>query len=306
MVVVDPWVLNFRPTLRDNLTGDGGLVQAAKIASSDVAAPCHPPLSHSYTVLGFYTGGRARVELNGEWSLGEGDVLLMPAGQAHRTLETRGVELWGLAFCAPCFTAEGAASMLEPFERVRGGGSGVVRIPSERHGYLEGLFRELERVGREPPGRSDTLEVVQRSLLTLILAEVGRASMASGARPALAGSVAAKALRFIERNCLRPLTVNDVAAALRRSPTHVTTALTKATGRSAGQWIVSGRMAEARRLLLHTGEMVDVVAERVGYADSTHFIRMFRREHGATPAAWRAARAGGRPLQLPARDELRR
>ncbi len=30
-----------------------------------------------------------------------------------------------------------------------------------------------------------------------------------------------------------------------------------------------------------------IVAERVGYADPTHFIRLFRRHHGATPAAWR-------------------
>jgi AraC-like DNA-binding protein len=52
-------------------------------------------------------------------------------------------------------------------------------------------------------------------------------------------------------------------------------------------------MAQARRLLLHSDERVDVIAERVGYADATHFIRMFRREHGATPAAWRLrARAG--------------
>jgi len=68
------------------------------------------------------------------------------------------------------------------------------------------------------------------------------------------------------------------------------------------QWIVSGRMAEARRLLLHSDEMVDVVAERVGYADATHFIRMFRREHGATPAAWRAAQATDvRPRRAPGR-----
>ena len=50
-------------------------------------------------------------------------------------------------------------------------------------------------------------------------------------------------------------------------------------------------MAEARRLLLHSDEMIDVIAERVGYADATHFIRMFRREHGATPAAWRTLQA---------------
>ena len=71
-----------------------------------------------------------------------------------------------------------------------------------------------------------------------------------------------------------------------------------ATGKSVVQWIVSGRMAEARRLLLQTDEMIDVIAERVGYADPTHFIRMFRREHGATPAAWRAEQNLTLPLKL--------
>jgi AraC-like DNA-binding protein len=85
--------------------------------------------------------------------------------------------------------------------------------------------------------------------------------------------VVVDALRCIERNCLGRLTLNDVAAAVGRTPTYVTTALTQATGRSAGQWIVSGRMAEARRLLLHSNERVDVVAERVGYADATPWIR---------------------------------
>jgi AraC-like DNA-binding protein len=94
-------------------------------------------------------------------------------------------------------------------------------------------------------------------------------------------------LRFIERNCLRRITPRDVAAAVKRSPAHLTTALRQATGRSTGGWIIAGRMAEARRLLLHSDERIDIIAERVGYADPTHFIRMFRREHGATPAAWR-------------------
>jgi AraC family transcriptional activator of pobA len=57
------------------------------------------------------------------------------------------------------------------------------------------------------------------------------------------------------------------------------------------EWIIAARLAEARRLLLHGDEMVDVIAERVGYADATHFIRLVRREHGMTPAAWRSARS---------------
>ncbi|MBX3220625.1 MAG: helix-turn-helix transcriptional regulator [Labilithrix sp.] len=265
----------------------------AKQARDCTPTPSRSLVTHNYAAVAFYTGGRSRVELNGEWHLREGDVLLVPAGEPHRTLEAGRPEFWGLSFCVPCFAADGAALILEPFERVRDGGAAVVHIPSGRCAYLEGLFRELEEVGREPRGRSDTLEVVQRSLLTLILAEVDKASGADGVVRASGGGVAALALRFIERNCLGPLTLSDVAAAVGRSPAYVTTALTQATGRSAVQWIVSGRMAEARRLLLHSDEMVDVVAERVGYADATHFIRMFRREHGATPAAWRAAQAPG-------------
>ena len=101
-------------------------------------------------------------------------------------------------------------TLLEPFERVRDGASAVIHIPTARHAYLTTLLGELEALDRDPVRPGDTLAAVQRSLLTLILAEV------------------------------------------------------------------------------------DVVAERVGYADATHFIRMFRREHGTTPAAWRAAHARGR------------
>lgn len=275
-----------------------------RLTRLEAALPCPAAVTHPHAALAFCTGGSARVELKGVSNVREGDVLLVPAGEPHRLLGAQGLELWGLAFCVPCFASGGAASMLTPFERVRGGGSPVAEIPSARHAHLEGLFHELESLGREALAPADAVEAVQRSLLTLILAEVERASRPSGAPPG-GGGVVADALRFIERHCLGHLTLEQVAAALGRSPTYVTTALTRATGRSAGQWILSGRMAEARRLLLHSDERIDVIGERVGYADATHFIRMFRREHGATPAAWRAA-AARRPPPPAALESLRR
>lgn len=288
-----------RPIARDSLPGSGRPVAAARQSHGDRTTSCRTPVTHSYAALAFYTGGRSRVDQNGEWTLGEGDVLIVPAGEPHRMLEMRGVEYWGLSFCVPCFAADGAGSLLAPFERVRDGAAAVVHIPSARHEYLQALFRELEENSGTTRGPSDTLDAIQRSLLTLVLAEVSRAAGPPEPRRAARGGVVVDALRFIERNCLGRLTLQEIAAAVGRSPTYVTAALTQATGRSAGDWITSGRMAEARRLLLHSDERIDVVAERVGYADATHFIRMFRREHGATPAAWRAARAPA--LSPPAR-----
>lgn len=214
-------------------------------------------------------------------------MLLIPSGEPHRWLELQRPEWWMLGFCVPCFATDEANGLLEPFERVRDGGSAVVRVPRERHAFLESLFQELSAA--TAPGRPPAPAAVQSSLLTLVLNEVRAAARWVDAGPGRAG-VAVESLRFIERNCLRPLTLQEVARAVGKNPAYVTTALSQATGRSAVEWIIAGRLAQARRLLLHSDERVDVIAERVGYADATHFIRLFRREHGATPAAWRAAR----------------
>lgn len=231
------------------------------------------------------------MEQRGRWLLQPGDALLVPAGEPHQLVEAQQAEFWGVGFCVPCFAAEDAGLLLEPFERVRAGASAIVRIPPERHPFLLELFRELQAACRSKWDGEP--HAVQRSLLTLILNEIRRAFQGDAAASRPKG-VVASSLSFIERNCLRSLTLKDVAAAVDRSPAYVTTALTRATGRSALEWIIAGRMSEARRLLLHSEETVDAIAERVGYADPTHFIRLFRREHGAPPAAWRAAKARSR------------
>lgn len=288
-------VPSHRPIARDQLPTSGWPVAVARQEAFEPKRPCErqTPVTHSHAVLTFFTGGRARMEQNGRWELAAGDVLLIPAGQPHRRLEAQAPQFWGLSFCVPCFAADGGALLLAPFEKVRDGAAAVVHIPASRHAFLEGLFRELAEL-RDSPSRSAEAQLaVQRSLLTLIMNEVDRATSATLAHALTAptsGGVVVDSLRYIERNCLRKLTLHDVAAAVGRSPAYVTSALSRATGRSAVDWIVTGRMAEARRLLVHSDERVDIIAERVGYADATHFIRMFRREHGATPAAWRASR----------------
>ncbi len=276
-----------QPLARDDVMATGSPIMVSRHLHHEAPRRTRAPATHTYAVVSFFTAGNARIALKTEWNVGAGDVLLIPAGAPHRMVESRRPEFWGLSFCVPCFAAAGATSFLELFERVRGGGAAVVQIPRARRAHLERLFEELERAG----GAGDALDAVRRSLLTLILSEVTHA--AGDAKRGQGGGVVVDALRFIERNCLKPLTLQAVAKAVHRSPAYVTTALKHATGRSAVQWIVSGRMAEARRLLLHSDEMIDVIAERVGYADATHFIRMFRREHGVTPAAWRSAQSRG-------------
>ena len=269
----------------------GPVVVGHRTSSARDVVPCRAPATHDHAVLVFYVAGTATIEQRSRWMAREGVVQIVPAGEPHRVIGAEQAEMWTVGFCVPCFAAGEAGSVLrQPFDRVRRGQSALVEIPTVRQEFLVDLFREL---ARETSFTTRESGAVQQSLLTLIVTEVVRAArwQPGVERP---DDVVAESLRVIEERCLGPLSLGDVAAAVSRSPAYVTTAIRRATGRSAVSWIIAGRLAEARRRLLHTDERVDIIAERVGYADVTHFIRLFRREHGSTPAAWRADQQASR------------
>lgn len=249
-----------------------------------------PPVVHDYMALGFFTGGSAVVHQGDDFEVRSGDVYLVPAGEPHNLVSARAAEAWGVGFSPACYAATELAALLDPFRRAASGASKVVSISGTRQSHLAELCAELHRETQGAGARAH-VELVEKSLLSLILAEVDRA--ASGAGNAGTQGIVNEALRFIERNCLGPISLQDVASFVHRSPSHLSTTVRRATGKSVMAWIISGRLAEARNRLLHTDEMVEVIAERVGYADPTHFIRLFRRAHGSTPSAWRAQQRRG-------------
>ncbi|WP_434390546.1 helix-turn-helix domain-containing protein [Melittangium boletus] len=269
----------------EDARGKGRPVFVSRWAQHKAHEPAPRAVTHDYAVLGYCTAGTTTIEQRGHFTLQAGEVLLIPAGEPHRHVDVQRPEFWMLGFCPVCLLAdEASAELLTPFEHVRSGASAVVKIPEPRRAFLEHLFVELRDESERDGGASPAVE---RSLLTLIISEVSRAADWQ-ARSGAADGLVTETLRYIERHCLEPLSPRDVAAAMHRSPAHLTTAVRRATGRSVQEWIISGRMSEARRRLLHSDEIVAVIAERVGYADATHFIRLFRRAHGVTPTAWRA------------------
>ena len=271
------------PRVEDAANRHGALV-VRRFTEVRLEAHRHP-VTHDYVALVFCVAGELELELRQRLRMAAGDVLLLPAGEPHRMVRASGVVGWMLGFCGACFARTELGELLAPLERVRAGGSAVTRIAAERREHLQRLFDELAQENAR--GRDARRAVVERSLLALILVELERANAWIAEATTLSPLVVA-ALQYIERHCFESISLRDVAAALGRSPAHLTTALRQATGRTAQTWIIAGRMGEARRRLLSTDESIEEIAGRVGYADPTHFIRLFRRAHGMPPAAWRA------------------
>ena len=97
----------------------------------------------------------------------------------------------------------------------------------------------------------------------------------------------AQVFRFIEAHYHQPISLTDVAQAVGYSPAYLTNLMQTQTGRTVKRWIVERRMAQARLLLSTTAQPIGQIAETVGYADTSYFIRQFRQIHQASPQAWR-------------------
>ncbi|MBK6808275.1 MAG: helix-turn-helix transcriptional regulator [Sandaracinaceae bacterium] len=246
--------------------------------------------AHTYAVIVLITRGLSRIRHTGDLVLRAGDVHLIPPGDAHGAAHFDDMEGWALAFHPEAFpqddTSWGSQTGLKlgPLLRVRSGCHPVLRPDATQRRRLEEWMRLVEHeLEGDQPSRDDAVS----ALLRLVLIELERMSGPEPAPEPAGQGTARQALTYIEANALESLSLAQVAQAVDRSPTHVASVMRKETGRTVGQWILEYRMAEARRRLRGTDERVEVIAERVGYADVTHFIRLFRRTHGLTPAAWR-------------------
>lgn len=97
-----------------------------------------------------------------------------------------------------------------------------------------------------------------------------------------------QALDYIRQHHQRPdISLNDVAAAVNLSPSHLAHLLRERAGVSYKQQLTALRIEAARHLLRTTDLTVSAVGEAVGYQNATNFYRLFQREVGMTPAEFR-------------------
>lgn len=80
--------------------------------------------------------------------------------------------------------------------------------------------------------------------------------------------------------------VADYASWLCVTSKYLSETVKAATGKTAGEWIASQVLREARHLLWQTDHSVGQVAEALGFSDASAFGKFFRRQTGQTPAAY--------------------
>jgi AraC family transcriptional regulator len=95
------------------------------------------------------------------------------------------------------------------------------------------------------------------------------------------------AKKFMVDNLGHDLRVAAIAAAIDLSAGHFSQGFKQATGCTPHQWLMRVRVERAKELLGQHAMSLISIAEACGFTDQSHFTKVFVREMGLTPAAWR-------------------
>ncbi|HEY5082090.1 MAG TPA: AraC family transcriptional regulator [Bauldia sp.] len=103
------------------------------------------------------------------------------------------------------------------------------------------------------------------------------------------GPVVTQAIEYMRAKLGAPISLEDIAAAVDRSPSHVARQFRAGLGIPPHRYLLVMRIKEAQRLLLTTNEPIAEIAFACGFSHQEHLTRMFRRWCDTTPGTFRKA-----------------
>lgn len=116
----------------------------------------------------------------------------------------------------------------------------------------------------------------------------------------------AAAIELIRAHYAEVYGVEELAGELEVSKGHLIRSFSAATGLSPGRYLTTVRLEAAKALLIHRDYPLEVVAGLCGFSGAGYLCRVFKREEGMTPSAWRSAnmpQVAGLPEEPPSEWE---
>ena len=125
-------------------------------------------------------------------------------------------------------------------------------------------------------------------LFRLLGGTIGRSlQKASEAKRAEDNRPIRQAKQYIEENYSRSLTLEEVSEMAGFAPGYFSTLFKKETGVTFLEFLQSVRMDAAKKLLVSGNEGMNVICEKVGYADVKYFTKCFIKYTGLKPGEYR-------------------
>ncbi|NLF40010.1 helix-turn-helix domain-containing protein [bacterium] len=136
---------------------------------------------------------------------------------------------------------------------------------------------------RKAPGYATAV----KGLFTQLIVLLCRAYLATTAPAAQVLIKAGTAIRHIDQHCNEPVAIATLARVSGLSVNQLLRVFRQATGQTPHDYQIHQRILKATKMLRETSDAITPIAYELGFADSSHFSRHFKRIMGLTPQAYR-------------------
>lgn len=92
---------------------------------------------------------------------------------------------------------------------------------------------------------------------------------------------------FVQHNIAKPITTEDIAAAMYMSRSRLSTRFKEETGENLSDYIMREKIEEAKHLLTYTDKPISAISAYLCFSSQSHFTRQFKHFTGRTPGDYR-------------------
>lgn len=158
---------------------------------------------------------------------------------------------------------------------------------SEKH-FLE-INTLLEKIYAEHVNNEAySLEIIHSQLLILLhRIKRMRSDMSEVVKLSRAEEITHNFEDLILKEIQSQRSLSEYAKKLHITSAYLSECVKKVTGQSAKKVVIDYKVLQAKALLKNSTDSISEVAERMGYSETTNFVKFFRKYQGKTPLAYR-------------------
>lgn len=178
------------------------------------------------------------------------------------------------------------SSLLRTFSFLRKWGNHKIHLDESRkvsvNNILERLLFESENARNK--------EIIKAYLTTLLVEMdvVYKESGVAGESQEINNRLCNQFIEMVFEEVNHSLPISYYAEKLNVSSSHLHRNIKSITEKTPLTWINEAVILEAKIMLVHTNLTIDEIAEKVGIQDASYFARLFKRQTGKTPVAFRS------------------
>ena len=233
------------------------------------------PEGYHYPQILYCTKGRGTLVTDGKHTpVPAGSAIFLPAAYPHEYYAEE--DVWDIHWIVPCGYA--AEDILAQF------GLSEPRVyPLSDTKMLEHIFRKMHDALR-----SDSIFGNYRAsgYLYDFLIEFYRIISSKG-NDLVYSPALMKAIDHINYNYASQITMDELCAAAGVSKQHLCLLFRNIMNMRPMEYIAKRRIQEAKALLTGTSESIEAISEKTGFCSDSYFCKLFRRDEGITPTAFR-------------------